>query len=73
MAADAETTGWIPQIVAALGLATTGFGAWVVKVSTRQARYEQKLEDFAEHTSGRLDSIDDGIQRIKAHITGTDL
>lgn len=73
MPADPETTGWIPQAIAGLGLSSTALGAWILRTATRQARYEQKLDDFAKNTSMRLDSIDDGIQKIRVHITGVDL
>lgn len=70
---DPEVTGWVPQAIAGLGLSSTALGAWILRTATRQARYEQKLDDFAKHTSERLDSIDDGIQKIRMHITGADL
>lgn len=73
MPTDPESAGWIPQAIAGLGLSSTALGAWILKTSTRQARYEQKLDDFAKNTSIRLDSIDEGINKIRAHITGADL
>lgn len=73
MPAESDLQGWTNAILGALGLSSSGLGAWVLKTSTRQARLEEKLDALKEATDEKLDRIDKSVGKIVKHITGVDL
>jgi hypothetical protein len=68
-----DAAGWIPQVIAGLGLSSTAMGAWILRTNGRQARLEQKLDDMEKRNDQDHAEMKAGIRRLIAHITGADL
>jgi hypothetical protein len=68
-----DAAGWIPQLVAGLGLSSTAMGAWILRTNGRQARLEQKLDDMEKRNDLDHTEMKAGLRRLIAHITGADL
>jgi hypothetical protein len=68
-----DAAGWIPQLVAGLGLSSTAMGAWILRTNGRQARLEQKLDDMEKRNDLDHKEMKAGLRRLIAHITGADL
>jgi hypothetical protein len=68
-----EAIGWIPQIIAGLGLGSSALGAMVIRSATRLSRVEQEVTDMRKQNDKDHSEMKDGLQRVINHITGTDL
>jgi hypothetical protein len=68
-----DAAGWLPQVVAGLGLSSTAMGAWILRTNGRQARLEQKLDDMEKRNDQDHLEHKDSMRRLTAHITGADL
>jgi hypothetical protein len=68
-----DAAGWLPQVVAGLGLSSTAMGAWILKTSNRQVRIEQKLCDMEKRNQLDHADLKAGIKKVVDHITGTGL
>ena len=71
MATEAEHAGWIPEIFAAISAVAGTVVLWIIRVSTRQARIEQKLDDTKEVSADttirfekRLDKMDSKLDTL---------
>jgi hypothetical protein len=73
MAADPESTGWIPQLMAGLGLGSSALGAMVIRSATRLSRVEQEVTDMRKRNDADHAEMKKGLGKVIKHITGTDL
>ena len=70
---DNDVAGWLPQVVAGLGLSSTAMGMWIIKTTGRQARLETKLDCMEKKNEADHKVLKDGLAKIVHHLTGMDL
>ena len=64
---NAEPTGWIPQLVAGLGLSSTFLGAWMLRIHSGHAVHDSRLDKLEEQ------SVDAFVQIRETHTSVTRL
>ena len=65
MAVDPEHGSWLGTMVGGLGLTSTALGGWVLKMSGRMARIEQKIDDMIITETSREKASQKALEKIE--------